>query len=103
MTVAALLEGTPVVAARIVGDASASIGGMALDSRQIQPGDLFCCLRGEHDDGHRFAGAAVAAGAASLLVDHALDLGAPQVVVAGHAPRPWARWRPRSGTTPRSG
>ena len=82
MTVAALLERTPVVAARIVGDASASIGGMALDSRQIQPGDLFCCLRGERDDGHRFAGAAMAAGAGSLLVDHALDLGAPQVVVA---------------------
>ena len=63
MTVAALLEGTPAVAARIVGDASASIGGMALDSRRIEPGDLFCCLRGEHDDGHRFAGAAMAAGA----------------------------------------
>ncbi len=81
MTVAALLEGTPVVAATIVGDASASIGGMALDSRRIQPGDLFCCLRGEHDDGHRFAGAAIAAGAGSLLVEHVLDLGAPQVVV----------------------
>ena len=43
---------------------------MALDSRRIRPGDLFCCLRGEHDDGHRFAGAAMAAGAGSLLVDH---------------------------------
>jgi UDP-N-acetylmuramoyl-L-alanyl-D-glutamate--2,6-diaminopimelate ligase len=81
MTVAALIEGTPVVAARIVGDASASIGGMTIDSRRIEPGDLFCCLRGEHDDGHRFAGAAMVAGAGSLLVDHALDLGAPQVVV----------------------
>jgi UDP-N-acetylmuramoyl-L-alanyl-D-glutamate--2,6-diaminopimelate ligase len=79
MTVAALLERTPTVAARIVGDVSASIGGMTLDSRRIQPGDLFCCLRGEHDDGHRFAGAAVAAGAAGLLVDHRLDLDAPQV------------------------
>ena len=98
MTVAALLEGTPVVAARIVGDASASIGGMALDSRRIEPGDLFCCLRGEHADGHHFAGAAVAAGAAACWSTTPLDLDAPQVVVAdtrarhgpagGHAVRP---------------
>ena len=28
---------------------------MTLDSRRIRPGDLFCCLRGEHVDGHDFA------------------------------------------------
>jgi UDP-N-acetylmuramoyl-L-alanyl-D-glutamate--2,6-diaminopimelate ligase len=86
MTVGALLEATPAVAARIVGDPSASIGGMALDSRLIESRDLFCCLRGEHADGHRFAPAAVAAGAGGLLVDHELDdqvsRSAAQVVVA---------------------
>jgi UDP-N-acetylmuramoyl-L-alanyl-D-glutamate--2,6-diaminopimelate ligase len=81
MSVAALLERTPAVAARIIGDASTSIGGMAFDSRRIQPGDLFCCLRGQHADGHHFAATAVASGADSVLVDHLLDVAAPQVVV----------------------
>jgi UDP-N-acetylmuramoyl-tripeptide--D-alanyl-D-alanine ligase len=51
------------------------------DSRALKPGDLFVCLRGERFDGHTFAEAAVAAGAAALLVDHVLPLALPQVRV----------------------
>jgi UDP-N-acetylmuramoyl-L-alanyl-D-glutamate--2,6-diaminopimelate ligase len=51
------------------------------DSRAVVPGALFCCVRGQHDDGHRFAPAAVEAGAAALLVDHPLGSGVPEVVV----------------------
>ncbi len=40
----------------------------AVDSRLIEPGGLFVALPGESTDGHRFLGAAVAAGAAALLV-----------------------------------
>jgi UDP-N-acetylmuramoyl-L-alanyl-D-glutamate--2,6-diaminopimelate ligase len=43
---------------------------------------MFCCLRGEHVDGHAFAAHAVAAGAVALLVDHELPLAVPQVVAA---------------------
>lgn len=50
------------------------------DSRQVRNGWLFCALRGLRD-GHNFAPAAVAAGAAGLVVDHALDLRVPQLVV----------------------
>jgi UDP-N-acetylmuramoyl-L-alanyl-D-glutamate--2,6-diaminopimelate ligase len=52
------------------------------DSRQVQPGDLYCCIVGENADGHDFAESARAAGAAALLVDHVLDVALPQLVVA---------------------
>jgi UDP-N-acetylmuramoyl-tripeptide--D-alanyl-D-alanine ligase len=51
------------------------------DSRALMPGDLFVCLRGERFDGHAFADAAAAAGAAALLVDRILPLSMPQVRV----------------------
>ena len=40
----------------------------AVDSRVLEPGSLFVALPGESTDGHRFLDAAVAAGAAALLV-----------------------------------
>ncbi len=43
------------------------------DSRRVVPGSLYACLRGEHFDGHAFAGDAVRAGATALLTDHHLD------------------------------
>ncbi|HVB64497.1 MAG TPA: Mur ligase domain-containing protein, partial [Nitrolancea sp.] len=32
-------------------------GGAAIDSRLVQPGDLFVALRGEQHDGHRYVDA----------------------------------------------
>lgn len=52
------------------------------DSRTVHPGDLFACVRGENVDGHSFAGQVLEQGAAGLVVDHVLDLDAPQLVVA---------------------
>ena len=43
------------------------------DSRLVTPGSLYACLRGEHFDGHEFAGDAVRAGATAVLTDHVLD------------------------------
>ena len=40
----------------------------AIDSRALAPGELFVGLRGAHDDGGRFAAAALAAGAWGVLV-----------------------------------
>ncbi len=42
--------------------------GVSKDSRDIQAGDLYVALKGEHFDGHRFVASAKAAGAAGLLV-----------------------------------
>jgi UDP-N-acetylmuramoyl-tripeptide--D-alanyl-D-alanine ligase len=44
------------------------IAGAAVDSRRVEPGNLFVALLGEQTDGHRFLEGAVEAGAAALLV-----------------------------------
>ncbi len=61
-------------------------GAVEFDSRRINPGDLFLAMPGEHADGHDFAAAAVAAGAAAVLA--ARPVGVPAIVVtpAGAAP-----------------
>ena len=43
------------------------IGGVAIDSRRVRPGDVFFALPGRHADGHAFQGAALAAGAALVV------------------------------------
>jgi UDP-N-acetylmuramoyl-tripeptide--D-alanyl-D-alanine ligase len=47
----------------------AEVSRVTTDTRALVPGDLFVALRGEHFDGHRFVGAAMAAGAAAVVVD----------------------------------
>jgi UDP-N-acetylmuramoyl-tripeptide--D-alanyl-D-alanine ligase len=61
------LEGT--------GDRDRPLAGLHADSREMVPGGGFVALRGESDDGHRFVGAATAAGAALAVV--AADWDAP--------------------------
>ena len=51
------------------------------DSRQVGPGWLFAARPGERSDGHDHAPAAVAAGAAALLVERELDADVWQIVV----------------------
>jgi UDP-N-acetylmuramoyl-L-alanyl-D-glutamate--2,6-diaminopimelate ligase len=65
----------------VVGDAEVAVTAMTHDSRRATPGTLYACVRGERNDGHEFAPAAVAAGASALLVDHRLELDVPQLVV----------------------
>ena len=45
------------------------VTGLSIDSRRVRPCDLFAALAGRNSDGHRFATAASAAGAAALLVE----------------------------------
>jgi len=62
-------------------DATIEVTAVDYDSRNVQPGSLFCCLRGANSDGHEFAQGARRAGAVALLVDHRLDLDVAQIVV----------------------
>jgi UDP-N-acetylmuramoyl-L-alanyl-D-glutamate--2,6-diaminopimelate ligase len=39
------------------------------DSRDVRPGDLYVCIRGHQNDGHRFAPAAVQRGAAAIMAE----------------------------------
>lgn len=53
--------------------------GVAFDSREVTPGDLFVALHGETADGHDFIPRALAAGASGILADREVD--APSVRV----------------------
>ena len=55
-------------------------GGITYNSREIVPGDLFLALKGARN-GHDFAAAAFAAGAAGAITEHPVE-GGPSVVVA---------------------
>ena len=62
-------------------DVAVDVAGLAYDNREVEPGTLFFCVPGFKRDGHEFAAAAVARGAAALVVERPLDLGVPEVVV----------------------
>lgn len=54
--------------------------GVAFDSREVGPGDLFIAMRGAETDGHRFIDKAFAAGAAGAIVEQ--PVGHPHILVA---------------------
>jgi len=55
-------------------------GTVEYDSRKVGPGGLFVAFVGENADGHEFAGAAIAAGAAAVIGTRAVD--GPHILVA---------------------
>jgi UDP-N-acetylmuramoyl-tripeptide--D-alanyl-D-alanine ligase len=55
-------------------------GEVVIDSRRVSPGGLFAAVAGERSDGHDFASAAVAAGAAAVLATRPVPV--PAVIVA---------------------
>jgi len=58
------------------------ITGVVSDSRAVQPGNLFLCIPGARADGHDFAPAAYAAGAACCLAERPLENAAgPYILV----------------------
>jgi UDP-N-acetylmuramoyl-L-alanyl-D-glutamate--2,6-diaminopimelate ligase len=65
----------------VVGLLPAAIERIESDSRRVEPGDLYVALRGSRVDGHDFARAAVACGAAAVVVERELAVNAPQIVV----------------------
>ncbi|MEA2520877.1 MAG: UDP-N-acetylmuramoyl-L-alanyl-D-glutamate--2,6-diaminopimelate ligase, partial [Actinomycetota bacterium] len=66
----------------LLGDPAVRVQDASCDSREVRPGSVFFCIRGEQADGHDFAGAAVAAGAIALVVDRRLDAAeVPQLLV----------------------
>src|SRR5687768_7816612 len=54
---------------RIEGGADIAITALTHDSREVSPGALFVCLKGERFDGHAFAPQALAQGASALVVN----------------------------------
>jgi UDP-N-acetylmuramoyl-L-alanyl-D-glutamate--2,6-diaminopimelate ligase len=67
--------------ARAMGDLQVAIGGIAWDSRRVEPGGLFVAYRGVAVDGHDYIPQALARGAAAVVAERDLALAVPLVVV----------------------
>lgn len=65
MNLADLIEG--IYVKHVVGTLQTAVSGIYYDSREVQPGGLFCALRGADEDGHRFVQEAVERGAVAIL------------------------------------
>lgn len=81
-----LLESTyaghlPGVMYTSVGSLDTTVRDITHDSTQVSRDSLFCCLVGDHSDGHEFAQEALNAGASVLLVERELPFDCAQIVV----------------------
>ncbi|MDO4919974.1 UDP-N-acetylmuramoyl-L-alanyl-D-glutamate--2,6-diaminopimelate ligase [Kocuria sp.] len=96
---AALTGAQPVPAGTVTadGDSTAVVTGVVLDSRDVQPGDLYAALPGAQVHGARFAADAAAAGAAAVLTD---PEGARAIAAAGVAVPVLVSPQPRSWVGP---
>lgn len=61
--------------------AKISIGGITTDSRKVKEGDLFICVKGAADDGHKHVLEARMLGAAAVVSEIDTECGLPQIKV----------------------
>ncbi len=81
--------------------------GYSIDSRTLQPGDLFFAIRGERFDGHDFVAAAFEKGAVAAVVSRErvgpqglMPLSVSAVNGTADHPSAQARWGPRAEAVP---
>ena len=55
--------------------------GFSIDTRTLQPGDLYIAIQGDRFDGHDYCRAAQEAGASGLLVHRVVESDLPQLIV----------------------
>lgn len=65
----------------LVGE-DAQLSGFSIDTRTLQPGDLYIAIEGERFDGHDYCRAAMEKGAAAMLVHNAVDVDLPHLQVS---------------------
>lgn len=70
-----------VTGAEVCGDGTTVVSGVAFDSREVAPGNLFVALPGARVDGHDFVDQAKARGAGAGVVTRRLPVELPQLVV----------------------
>ena len=72
-SLSSLLRSVP--GADIVGNAEVRISGLAYDSRRVESGWAFICVRGSRTDGHRFIPEAIGRGAVAIVVESGREAG----------------------------
>jgi UDP-N-acetylmuramoyl-tripeptide--D-alanyl-D-alanine ligase len=75
-----LYEAASAVGGQLVGE-NLSYGAVSTDSRTLEAGALFVALRGPNFDGSEFVAAAAAKGAVAALVEKAVAVDLPQILV----------------------
>ncbi len=70
------------------------MSGFSIDSRTVEPGDLFFAMRGEHSDGHLYLAQAFERGAAAAIVERDFEAAGKTLRVADTlaALQELARW-----------
>lgn len=58
-----------------------SFNQISIDSRTLEPGNLFIAIRGEELDGHNYVEQAKEKGAIACVVDHEIKIDIPQLIV----------------------
>jgi UDP-N-acetylmuramoyl-L-alanyl-D-glutamate--2,6-diaminopimelate ligase len=71
---------------KVTGPTGLEVAGLAYDSRVVEEGDAFFCIKGLVSDGHLFAGQAVSRGAKALFVERELDFEPPEGVAVIKVP-----------------
>ncbi len=71
-----------VIPGDVRGDARAGFSSVSIDSRTLSPGALFVALTGERFDGHDYVAQARESGAVAALVERAVEVDIPQLIVA---------------------
>src|ERR1700724_3722813 len=59
----------------VAGDPGRAFDGVSIDTRTLKVGELFFAIRGEQFDGAEFAGSAIDAGAAGIVVPRGWQAG----------------------------
>jgi UDP-N-acetylmuramoyl-L-alanyl-D-glutamate--2,6-diaminopimelate ligase len=77
-------EGDPLVPHRASDLSGIDVVSITIDDRDVMPGAMFACVRGDRHDGHDHAAAAVASGAVVVLAERPIDdipWSVPQIIV----------------------
>jgi UDP-N-acetylmuramoyl-L-alanyl-D-glutamate--2,6-diaminopimelate ligase len=78
VNIRSLLDEIDVV--HVSGDPDLEVSAIEHDSRRVEAGALFCCVPGDHVDGHEFAAQAVERGAVGVVCERAVNVGDADVV-----------------------
>lgn len=66
---------------KIENDIDTEISGICYDSRKVEKGDLFVCVKGYQSDGHKYAKNAVENGAVAILCEDEIEADVPKIYV----------------------
>ncbi len=79
MTLSQLLSDVEILS--VQGNIDVRISGIAFDSREVKPGDVFVCVTGYKSDGHDYAEQALEKGAVAIIAEKEMEETAATTVV----------------------